>query len=88
MARPIAEVYNDAATDYADIKAASGSILDSALTTIGKQVNTQGKGQAVLIFNPLAWERAGLVSLDSVLLRRAQALYDFRRRRALRSLSA
>jgi alpha-mannosidase len=61
----MAEVYRDAATDYADIKAAGGEILDSALKTVGKQVNTQGKGQAVLIFNPLAWERAGLVTLDS-----------------------
>jgi alpha-mannosidase len=60
-----AEVYRDAATDYADIKAAGGKILDSALTTIGKHVNTQGEGRAVLIFNPLPWERNGLVSLDA-----------------------
>ena len=59
------EVYRDAATDYADIKADGGKIVDSALSTIGKQVNTQGEGQAVLIFNPLAWERGGLVTLDS-----------------------
>ena len=61
----VAEVYNDAATDYADIKATGSKILDSALLTIGRQVNTQGKGQAVLVFNPLPWERTGLVTLDS-----------------------
>jgi alpha-mannosidase len=60
-----AEVYRDAATDYADIKADGGKILNSALTTIGKQVNTQGAGRAVLVFNSLPWERSGLVSLDS-----------------------
>jgi len=60
-----AEVYRDAATDYADIKAEGGKILDSALSAISKQVNTQGEGRAVLIFNPLPWERNGLVSLDS-----------------------
>ncbi len=59
------EVYRDAATDYADIRVEGGKILDSALSTIGKQVNTEGKGQAVLIFNPLTWERNGLVTLDS-----------------------
>ena len=59
------EVYRDAATDYADIKADGGKIVDSALSTISKQVNTQGQGQSVLIFNPLAWERGGLVTLDS-----------------------
>ena len=60
-----AEVYRDAATDYADIKHDGGKILNSALATISKQVNTQGEGRAVLIFNPLPWERTGLVSLDS-----------------------
>ena len=59
------EVYRDAATDYADIKADGGKIVDSALSTISKQVNTEGQGQAVLIFNPLPWERGGLVTLDS-----------------------
>ncbi|HXW14781.1 MAG TPA: glycoside hydrolase family 38 C-terminal domain-containing protein [Terriglobia bacterium] len=60
-----AEVYRDAATDYADIKHDGGKILNSALSTISKQVNTQGEGRAVLIFNPLPWERTGLVTLDS-----------------------
>ena len=60
-----AEVYRDAATDYGDIKYAGGKVLNSALATIAKNVNTLGQGRAVLIFNPLPWERSGLVSLDS-----------------------
>ena len=52
-----AEVYRDAATDYGDIRHDGGKILNSALSTIAKHVNTQGQGQAVLIFNPLPWER-------------------------------
>ncbi len=60
-----AEVYRDAATDYGDIKHDGGKILDSALSTVAKRVNTQGQGQAVLIFNPLPWERTDLVSLDA-----------------------
>ena len=60
-----AEVYRDAATDYGDIKYAGDKLLNSALSTIAKRVNTLGEGRAVLIFNPLPWERSGLVSLDS-----------------------
>jgi len=61
----VAEVYRDAATDYGDIKYAGGKVLDSALTTIAKHVNTQGEGHAVLVFNSLPWERTGIVSLDA-----------------------
>jgi alpha-mannosidase len=68
----VAEVYRDAATDYGDIKYAGGKMLNSALSTIAKQVNTQGEGRAVLIFNSLPWERTGMVSLDAVILCRAQ----------------
>ncbi len=59
------EVYRDAATDYADVKAAGNKILDSALGTIAKQADTLGKGQAVLVFNPLPWERSDVVRLDA-----------------------
>jgi len=59
-----AEVYRDAATDYGDIKYFGRKVLNSALTTIAKHVNTQGEGHAVLIFNPLPWERTGIVTLD------------------------
>jgi len=61
----VAEVYQDAATDYGDIKHDGGQLLNSALTTIAKRINTQGEGRAVLIFNSLPWERTDLVSLDA-----------------------
>jgi alpha-mannosidase len=60
-----AEVYRDAATDYAELKMAGGKLLDSALAAIARQVNTQGEGRALLVFNSLPWERTDLVSLDS-----------------------
>ena len=60
----VAEVYQDAATDYGDIKHDGGKLVDTALTTIAKRVNTQGEGHAVMIFNSLPWERTDLVSLD------------------------
>ena len=61
----VGQVYRDAATDYADIKLEGGKLLDSALASIARGANTEGEGQAILIFNPSPWERTDLVSLNS-----------------------
>jgi alpha-mannosidase len=60
----VEQVYRDAATDYANIRIAGTKLLDSSLATIASQANTVGDGRAVLIFNPLPWERTDLVTLD------------------------
>jgi alpha-mannosidase len=59
-----AEVYRDAATDYGDIKYNAGKLLNAALTVIAKNINTQGEGHAILVFNSLPWERTDVVWLD------------------------
>jgi alpha-mannosidase len=61
----VAQVYRDAATDYADLKLEGGKLLDAALASIARQANTEGQGRAMLVFNPTPWERTDLVSLDS-----------------------
>lgn len=60
-----AEVYRDAATDYADIRRGGDQIMDGALATVARHVNTEGEGRAALVFNSLPWERTDLVTLDS-----------------------
>jgi alpha-mannosidase len=64
----VAEVYRDAATDYADIKAAGRKLLDASLAKIAGRVNTAGEGRALLVFNSLPWERTDVVLLDSNVL--------------------
>lgn len=59
-----AEVYRDAATDYGDIRDGGNRILNSALATIARRVNTRGEGRALLVFNSLPWERTDLVKLN------------------------
>ncbi|MCL5005492.1 MAG: glycosyl hydrolase-related protein, partial [Acidobacteria bacterium] len=61
----IAEVYRDAATDYGDIKAGSGKVLNSALASIARHANTQGEGRAILVFNSSPWARTDLASLEA-----------------------
>ena len=60
----IGEVYRDAATDYTDLKVEGGELLGAALASIAHQANTEGEGQAILVFNPSPWVRTDLVSLD------------------------
>ena len=60
----IAVLYKDAARDYAEVSRIGGEHLDSALATIVSQVNTQGSGAAVVVFNPLSWARTGIVEAE------------------------
>lgn len=65
----IDDVYRDAATDYADITHTAQRILNSALKTISSHISTVGGGEyALVVFNPLAWNRDGIVkvSLSSI----------------------
>ena len=58
-------VYFDAATDYTDIKLEGGKLLNNALGTIARQVDTRGPGDvALMVFNPLAWSRTDVVKID------------------------
>jgi len=60
-----AEVYRDAATDYGDVKHKAGKLLKAALNMIAKHVNTEGEGDAILVFNSLPWERTDVAGLDA-----------------------
>ena len=66
-------IYKDARKEYQEVKWATDEASAKALTTLQGEVNTASavKGAAgavpVLIMNPLAWERSGLVKVDAQL---------------------
>ncbi len=66
-------IYQDARKEYQEVKWATDEASAKALTTLQGEVNTASavKGAAgavpVLIMNPLAWERSGLVKVDAQL---------------------
>ncbi|MEW6457240.1 MAG: glycoside hydrolase family 38 C-terminal domain-containing protein [Acidobacteriota bacterium] len=60
----IPEVYLDAKVDYRIIKRIGNELLNESLKNISKNINTEGKGQAVIIFNPLSWERKDIVRIE------------------------
>jgi alpha-mannosidase len=58
-------IYKDAAEDFEQVHLTTDEILSSALRTITSQVDTQtADAIPVLVFNPLAWERSGMVDVN------------------------
>jgi alpha-mannosidase len=61
----IGSIYKDAEKDYEQVRLATNAISAKALNTIGGEINTRVVGEVpVLVFNPLAWKRSGLVTVD------------------------
>ena len=57
----ITKVYEDASADYDISRETAQTIIRDSLGTIAEQVNTQGQGVPVLVFNPLSWSRDAVV---------------------------
>jgi alpha-mannosidase len=60
----IGVIYKDAQKDFDVVHWETNEISTKALGTIDARVNTSGAGVPVLVFNPLAWERSGLVTIS------------------------
>jgi alpha-mannosidase len=62
----IAVIYRDAQKDYDDVRLATDEATSNALHTIQASVDTHTTADSVplLVFNPLAWQRDGLVEAD------------------------
>ena len=61
----IGVIYKDAQRDYDQVRWATNEISAGALKTVAARINTSGaQGVPVLVFNPLAWERSGLVTVS------------------------
>jgi alpha-mannosidase len=58
-------IYKEAQDDFDAVRHATNEISAKALHTLAAGVNTRGAGDVpVLVFNPLAWSRSGIVPVD------------------------
>ena len=58
-------IYKEAQQDYDRVLWSTNEISASAMKTVAARINTSGgQGVPVLVFNPLAWERSGLVTVS------------------------
>jgi alpha-mannosidase len=61
----IGVIYKEAQEDYDQVRWATQEVSSQALHTISKDVNTAvADGIPLLVFNPLAWQRSGLTTVD------------------------
>ena len=60
----IAVIYKDAQQDYDWVRMSTSAISAHALQTVAEQINTEGHGIPVLVYNPLGWERSGDVTAN------------------------
>jgi alpha-mannosidase len=59
----IREVYDDAALFYDSAWAIIQPLRAAAFADLRRRMDTRGRGQPVVVFNPLGWERDGAVTL-------------------------
>jgi alpha-mannosidase len=57
-------IYKDAQKEYQEVHWATDEASRKALNTLQGSINTRVTGTPVLVMNPLAWERSGLVNVD------------------------
>jgi alpha-mannosidase len=61
----IGVIYREAQKQFDVVRRETNEISDASLKTLAAQVDTQGSaGVPVLVWNPLAWQRSGPVTLD------------------------
>ena len=60
----IGVIYKDAQKDFDVVHWETSEISTNALHTLDAHVNTSGAGVPVLVFNPLAWNRSGVVTVS------------------------
>lgn len=61
----IRAVYEDADEDFRKVFAATERLTRDALKAVAAKIDTTGPGKAFLVFNPLPWERTGVVEIDA-----------------------
>ncbi len=59
----IGVIYKDAQNDYDVVRYSTNEIRSTALEAVEERVNTAGNGTPIVVYNPLAWERSGEVSV-------------------------
>jgi alpha-mannosidase len=63
----IGQIYKDAQKDYDVVRWSTNEISSGALQTVSDQISTPSRNigeQAIVVYNPLGWERSGVVRVN------------------------
>lgn len=59
-----ANIYVDAERDFDSIREVAGDASRAGLADLEAHADTQGSGAPIFVFNPLAWNRTGMIEAD------------------------
>lgn len=60
----IGEVYTESHEQYREVLAAAQRLRDAALSKLAADIDTQGAGASVVVYNSLSWSRTDVVSTE------------------------
>jgi alpha-mannosidase len=60
----IGAIYKDAQRDFDEVRWLTDEASSQSLTALDAGIDTRGAGQPIVIWNPLGWDRGGVVKLD------------------------
>ncbi len=60
----IGEIYKDAQRDFDEVRWATDEASRQSLSALDARIDTRGAGQAIVVWNPLGWDRGGVLQLD------------------------
>ena len=60
----IATIYKDAQRDFDEVRWSTDEASSQSLSALQARIDTRGAGQPIVVWNPLGWDRGGVVKLD------------------------
>jgi len=60
----IAMIYKDAQRDFDQVRWTTEEATRQSMRTLESRIDTRGAGEPIVVWNPLAWDRGGVVKLD------------------------
>ncbi len=60
----VPSVYHDTEIEYEQAEQLAGLITQRSMQALTKQIDTRGKGEAIVLFNPLSWDRSSPVEIE------------------------
>lgn len=60
----IGPVYHDSKKDFEEVFSMGNKVLDDSLAFLSSKIDTQGGGDALVVYNPSSWERTDVVTAD------------------------
>jgi alpha-mannosidase len=60
----IAQIYKDAQRDFDEVRWTTEEATRDSMRTLEARIDTRGEGEPIVVWNPLGWDRGGVLKMD------------------------